>query len=107
MTDHLGYEKHDQAGAGSGNVRNGTRSKTVLTGQMRGPVRDTQLRPAVYRTGTLATDWMLDEAATPDDVPLARLHSPTEPAQRTWFAAYLDAAHRCDIPALIRLDEQL
>jgi putative transposase len=31
MTEHLGYEKHDQAGAGSGNIRNGTRPKTVLT----------------------------------------------------------------------------
>ena len=35
MTEHLGYDKHDRnesgSGAGSGNVRNGTRSKTVLT----------------------------------------------------------------------------
>jgi putative transposase len=31
MTEHLGYEKHDPAGAGTGNVRNGTRGKTVLT----------------------------------------------------------------------------
>lgn len=31
MTEHLGYEKNDPASAGSGNVRNGTRSKTVLT----------------------------------------------------------------------------
>ncbi|WP_370447544.1 IS256 family transposase [Kitasatospora sp. SolWspMP-SS2h] len=31
MTYHLGYEKHDPAGAGSGNSRNGVRSKTVLT----------------------------------------------------------------------------
>ncbi|MDX2853086.1 IS256 family transposase [Streptomyces sp. PA03-3a] len=31
ITDHLGYEKHDSAGAGSGNSRNGIRSKTVLT----------------------------------------------------------------------------
>ncbi len=31
MTEHLGYEKHDPAGAGTGNVRNGTRAKTVLT----------------------------------------------------------------------------
>jgi putative transposase len=31
MTEHLGYGKHDPAGAGSGNVRNGSRSKTVLT----------------------------------------------------------------------------
>jgi len=28
---HLGYDKHDPAGRGSGNSRNGTRSKTVLT----------------------------------------------------------------------------
>lgn len=31
MTDHLGYEKHDPAGAGSRNIRNGSRGKTVLT----------------------------------------------------------------------------
>src|ERR1700712_979221 len=31
MTEHLGYERHDPAGAGSGNIRNGTRAKTVLT----------------------------------------------------------------------------
>ena len=37
MADHLGYEKHDPAGRGSGNSRNGTRSKTVLTDNV-GPV---------------------------------------------------------------------
>lgn len=31
ITDHLGYDKHDAAGRGSGNSRNGTRVKTVLT----------------------------------------------------------------------------
>ena len=31
MTEHLGYEKHDPAGRGPGNIRNGTRAKTVLT----------------------------------------------------------------------------
>jgi transposase-like protein len=31
MTEHLGYEKHDPVGAGAGNIRNGTRAKTVLT----------------------------------------------------------------------------
>jgi putative transposase len=31
MTEHLGYEAHDPAGQYSGNSRNGTRSKTVLT----------------------------------------------------------------------------
>jgi putative transposase len=37
MTDHLGYEKHDPAGVGAGNIRNGTRSKTVIT-DASGPV---------------------------------------------------------------------
>src|SRR6201996_9425639 len=37
MTEHLGYEKHDPAGAGTGNIRNGTRGKTVLT-EACGPV---------------------------------------------------------------------
>jgi putative transposase len=31
ITDHLGYDKHDRAGANSGNSRNGVRAKTVLT----------------------------------------------------------------------------
>ncbi len=31
ITDHLGYDKHDPAGRGTGNSRNGARSKTVLT----------------------------------------------------------------------------
>lgn len=31
MTEHLSYEKHGRAGAGTGNVRNGIRPKTVLT----------------------------------------------------------------------------
>jgi putative transposase len=31
MTEHLGYEKHDPAGRGSGNSRNGTTAKTLLT----------------------------------------------------------------------------
>jgi putative transposase len=31
ITDHLGYDRHDPAGANSGNSRNGTRAKTVLT----------------------------------------------------------------------------
>jgi len=31
MTEHLGYDKHAAEGDGSGNSRNGTRSKTVIT----------------------------------------------------------------------------
>ena len=37
MTEHLGYEKHDRAGIGAANIRNGTRSKTVLSANS-GPV---------------------------------------------------------------------
>jgi putative transposase len=29
LTDHLGYEKHDPAGYGSGNARNGSTEKTL------------------------------------------------------------------------------
>jgi len=31
LSEHLGYDRHDPAGHGSGNSRNGTRSKSVLT----------------------------------------------------------------------------
>ncbi|BCQ08088.1 IS256 family transposase [Mycobacterium heckeshornense] len=31
MTEHLGYDEDDPAGRGSGNSRNGTRAKTVLS----------------------------------------------------------------------------
>lgn len=37
LTEHLGYEKHDPPEAGTGNIRNGTRTKTVLT-DTTGPV---------------------------------------------------------------------
>lgn len=31
LTGHLGYAKHDPACAGADNIRNGSRTKTVLT----------------------------------------------------------------------------
>lgn len=31
ITERVGYDKHDRAGRGSGNTRNGSRTKTVLT----------------------------------------------------------------------------
>jgi transposase-like protein len=56
MTGHLGYEKHDPAGRGSGNSRNGTTGKTVLTGI--GAVdlavprdRDGSFEPQIVRKG--------------------------------------------------------
>ena len=39
MTDHLGYEKHDPAGRGSGNSRNGKTDKTLKTDKGDLPVR--------------------------------------------------------------------
>jgi transposase-like protein len=54
LTEHLGYDKHDPAGHHSGNSRNGTRSKTVLTEI--GPVqieaprdRDGSFTPAIVK----------------------------------------------------------
>src|SRR3982750_4358763 len=54
ITDHLGYDKHDPAGANSGNSRNGARAKTVLTDV--GPVevevprdRQSSFEPAIVR----------------------------------------------------------
>nr|WP_240972277.1 IS256 family transposase [Microbispora sp. CL1-1] len=54
LTDHLGYDKHDPAGRGSGNSRNGTRTKTVITDV--GPVeidvprdRDASFEPKIVR----------------------------------------------------------
>jgi putative transposase len=54
MTEHLGYDKHDPAGDLSGNSRNGTRVKTVLTEI--GPVeievprdRDASFDPVIVR----------------------------------------------------------
>ena len=47
ITDHVGYDKHDPAGTGSGNTRNGGRTKTVLTDV--GPV---QARVPREATGT-------------------------------------------------------
>ena len=45
LTEHLGYEKGDPAGRGTGNSRNGTSSKTILTedGEIDIAVRDRSL----------------------------------------------------------------
>lgn len=45
--DHLGYAKHDQAGRGSGNSRNGTTSKTL-----RGDFGEVEIRTPRDRAGT-------------------------------------------------------
>lgn len=55
MADHRGYDKHDPGGRGSGNSRNGTRTKTVLTDNV-GPVqiavprdRDSTFNPIIVK----------------------------------------------------------
>ncbi|WP_084531945.1 IS256 family transposase [Nocardia miyunensis] len=54
ITDHLGYDHSDPAGRGTGNSRNGTRSKTIVTDV--GPVeidvprdRDSSFEPQIVR----------------------------------------------------------
>jgi len=56
MTGHLGYEKHDPAGRGSGNSRNGSTGKTVLTdigavGLAVPRDRDGSFEPRIVRKG--------------------------------------------------------
>jgi putative transposase len=48
LTGHLGYEKGDPAGRGSGNSRNGTSPKTILT-------EDGEIDIAVRATGPAAS----------------------------------------------------
>lgn len=50
LTEHLGYDKHDASGRGSGNSRNGTSPKTVKTEV--GPIQIDQPRD---RAGTFAS----------------------------------------------------
>ncbi len=54
ITDHLGHDRHKRSGNDSGNVRNGSRSKTVITDV--GPVeitvprdRDASSEPKIVR----------------------------------------------------------
>jgi len=56
MTGHWGYEKHDPGGRGSGNSRNGSTGKTVLTdigavGLAVPRDRDGSLEPQIVRKG--------------------------------------------------------
>ena len=59
ITDHFGYDKHDPAGRGTDNSRNGTQSTTVLTDV--GPVqidvprdRDASFEPRSWPSGRSA-----------------------------------------------------
>ncbi len=56
MTEHLGFEKHAPPGAGSGNIRNGTRGKTVLT-EATGHVEIDVPRDRAGATRVLSSSW--------------------------------------------------
>ena len=54
LTEHLGYEPHSEPEGGSGNTRNGTTSKTLITDQGRVPIdaprdRDGSFEPQLVR----------------------------------------------------------
>src|SRR6266480_1310211 len=60
LTEHLGYERGDPAGRGSGNSRNGTSSKTLLTEHGEIPVqiprdRNSSFDPVIVEKGQ--THW--------------------------------------------------
>ncbi len=44
MTEHLGYEKHDPPGAGTGNIRNGSRARRCSA---RTPARSRSTCPVI------------------------------------------------------------
>lgn len=54
----------------------------------------------------MATDWLLGGSVLGAAGASAGLRELPPSAQRAWFADYLDAAGRCDLPALVRLAEQ-
>jgi transposase-like protein len=56
LTEHLGYEKHDPAGRGSGNSRNGTSPKTLVSEHGEVPVevprdRNSSFEPQIVEKG--------------------------------------------------------
>nr|WP_223256741.1 ABC transporter permease [Micromonospora endophytica] len=64
----------------------------------------------VYQLSSVAAAWLLDASHSTDppapvDPALERLRALPLAAQHAWFSAYLDAAARCDVPALIRLGQ--
>jgi putative transposase len=53
LIEHLGYEKHGPAGAGSGNVRNGTRSKRLTEHSGQVGIDVSRDRAATFSPGLL------------------------------------------------------
>ncbi|MGI5148578.1 hypothetical protein ACQEVC_19730 [Plantactinospora sp. CA-294935] len=58
----------------------------------------------IYPTFDAARAWLFEERPAPD-TRVGRLYALSLDDQRAWFAAFLDAAHRCDVPRLVALGE--
>ncbi|MDW5323059.1 hypothetical protein [Plantactinospora sp. KLBMP9567] len=58
----------------------------------------------IYPTFDAARAWLFEERPAPD-TRVGRLYALSLHDQRAWFGAFLDAAHRCDVPRLIALGE--
>jgi len=66
LTEHLGYEKHDPAGRGSGNSRNGTSPKTLVSEHGEVPVevprdRNSSFEPQIVEKGQTHFDGFDDK----------------------------------------------
>lgn len=72
MADHLGYDRHDPAGQNTGNSRNGSRTKTVLTDNC-GPV---EIEVPRDRNGSF----------DPGKAPTGRPHRRRTPAGEPWYS---------------------
>ena len=71
MTDHLGYDKHDPAGRGSPNSRNGSTPKTLLT-----------------EVGQIGIDTPRDRASAGRRCPLHRRNRPVSVLRRRDSSAW-------------------
>lgn len=60
----------------------------------------------IHQVDDIATDWLLDGSVLWAAGASAGLRELPPSAQRAWYADYLDAVGRCDLPALVRLAEQ-
>ncbi|MEQ4304435.1 hypothetical protein ABNF97_24180 [Plantactinospora sp. B6F1] len=58
----------------------------------------------VWRTFDVAQAWLFEERPALD-ARVGQLYTLSLDEQRAWFAAFLDATHRCDVPRLIELGE--
>jgi transposase-like protein len=86
MTEHMDYEKNDPAGVGTGNIRNGTRAKTVLT--------DT--------TGPVELDVPRDRAGSFEPQIVKERQRPTCTNHRSWRTRWASNCPHCCVSSTPR-----